>query len=136
MSALGLSLIAFACIFGTALLSMFVRNALPEHHLNADSRDAIRLSMGVIGTMSALVLGLLIASAKSSYDAKNGQVKQIAANVILLDQLLAQYGPDARDTRVLLRRSIASMVDKIWSEGDQAATAAAYSSSAPRQRPS
>jgi hypothetical protein len=123
MSALGLSLIAFACIFGTTLLSMFVRNALPEHHLNSDSRDAIRLSMGVIGTMSALVLGLLIASAKSSYDAKNSQVKQITANVILLDQLLAQYGPEARDTRVLLRRSIASMADKIWSEGDQAATA-------------
>jgi hypothetical protein len=121
MSALGLSLIAFACIFGTTLLSMFVRGALPEHHLNSDSRDAIRLSMGVIGTMSALVLGLLIA--KSSFDAKNSQVKQITANVILLDQLLVQYGPEAHDTRVLLRRSIASMADKIWSEGDQAATA-------------
>jgi hypothetical protein len=79
--------------------------------------------MGVIGTISALVLGLLIASAKSSYDAKNSQVKQITANVILLDQLLAQYGPEARDARVLLRRSIASMADKIWSEGDQAAAA-------------
>jgi len=98
MSALGLSLIAFACIFGTTLLSMFVRNALPEHHLNSDSRDAIRLSMGVIGTMSALVLGLLIASAKSSFDAKSSQVKQITANVILLDQLLAQYGPEARES--------------------------------------
>lgn len=123
MSALALSLIAFACIFGATLLSMFVRGLLPDHHLSTELKDAVRLSMGVIGTMAALVLGLLIASAKSSFDAKNSQVKQITANVILLDQLLAQYGPEARDTRTLLRRSAASLADKLWSEGDQATTA-------------
>jgi hypothetical protein len=123
MSALALSLIAFACIFGATLLSMFVRGLLPDHHLSTESKDAVRLSMGVIGTMAALVLGLLIASAKSSFDAKNSQVKQITANVILLDQLLAQYGPEARDTRTLLRGSAASLADKLWSEGDQATTA-------------
>ena len=126
MSALSLSLTAFACIFGATLLSMFVRGILPEHHLNSDSKDAIRLSMGIIGTMSALVLGLLIASAKSSYDAKNSQVKQIAANIILLDQLLVQYGPEVRDARTLLRRSTVSLADKIWSEGDRTTAASSF----------
>ena len=61
MSALGLSAIAFACIFGATLSAIYFRRALPERHLNADSKDAIRLSMGIVGTMAALVLGLLIA---------------------------------------------------------------------------
>ena len=66
MSALGLSLIAFACIFGATLLGIYLRIVLPKHHLSTDNKETVRLSMGVVGTMAALVLGLLIASAKSS----------------------------------------------------------------------
>ena len=94
MGSLGLSLIAFACIFGATLLGMYLRVLLPAEHLSTELRDAIRLSMGVIGTMAALVLGLLIASAKGTYDAKNNQIKQLTVDVIVLDQLLAQYGAE------------------------------------------
>ena len=131
MSALGLSAIAFVCIFGTTLLATYFRAALPTHHLNADSKDAIRLSMGVVGTMAALVLGLLIASAKSSYDTKTNQIRQLTVNIIVLDQLLAQYGPETRTLRELLRRGTASIADKIWSERDVAkATTTAFTMSA------
>lgn len=124
MNAITLSSIAFLCIFGVVLLAMYFRTTLREHHLGADSKDAIRLSMGVIGTMSALVL--LIASTKSSFDAKSSQIKQLTAQVVLLDQLLAQYGAEAHDSRVLLRKGITSLADRIWSEGDQTTTIAAF----------
>jgi len=130
MSSLGLSSIAFACIFGATLLGMYLRILLPAQHLSTESRDAIRLSMGVIGTMSALVLGLLIASAKSTYDAKNNQVKQLTVDIIVLDQLLAQYGPETRVLRDLLRRGTASLADRIWSDRDVAtATKTAFAMS-------
>ena len=69
--------------------------------------------------MAALVLGLLIASAKSSYDAKSTEIKQITANIILLDLELEQYGPDAQNLRILLRKAIPPLIDQIWSEGDR-----------------
>jgi hypothetical protein len=108
----------FAFVFCGALLGMYVRTTLPEGHLRDDVKDVVRLSTGLIGTIAALVLGLLIASAKSSYDARNTQIKQITSNVILLDTLLEQFGPDARDLRVMLRGAIGPLVDRIWAEGD------------------
>jgi hypothetical protein len=117
VSALTISLIAFAFVLGGALLGMYVRNSLPEGHLRDDVKDVIRLSTGLIGTIAALVLGLLIASAKSSYDASDSQIKQIISRVILLDALLEQYGPDARNLRVTLRGAVAPVADRIWSEG-------------------
>ncbi len=114
MSALTVSLIAFAIVFGGALLGMYV--ALPESHLREDVKDVVRLSTGLIVTIAGLVLALLIASAKSSYDASNTQIKQITSNIILLDILLEQYGPEARDLRVALRDAVPPTVDRIWNE--------------------
>jgi hypothetical protein len=99
---------------------MYFRNALSDDHLRDDVRDVIRLSTGLIGTIAALVLGLLIASAKGSYDARSTQIKQITANIILLDGLLQQYGPDAHSARVMLRNAVPPMIDRIWNEGDRA----------------
>src|SRR5438876_12325001 len=99
--------IAFACVFGGALLGMFLRGVLPEHHLSQDSKDVVKLGMGLLGTTAALVLGLLIASAKGSFDTQNTEVKQAAANIVLLDRALAQYGPETKDARDLIRRAIA-----------------------------
>jgi hypothetical protein len=124
VSALAISLIVFALVFGGALLGMYVRNALPEGHLREDVKDVVRLSTGLIGTIAALVLGLLIASAKSSYDARNTQIKQITSNVILLDALLEQYGPDARNLRVILRGAVGPMADRVWNEGGNDKSAA------------
>lgn len=102
-----LSLVVFAFVFGGALLGMMLRAILPEPHLNADSRDVVRLSTGLIATLAALVIGLLIASAQSSFQT---QINQITANVILLDNLLARSGPQAQPLRPLLRGGLKILV--------------------------
>ena len=71
MAPLAISLIVLASIFAGALLGMYLRVRLPESHLNADTKDVVRLGVGLIGTLTALVIGLMIASAKSSYDTQS-----------------------------------------------------------------
>src|SRR4029450_11050135 len=108
--------IVFACVFGGALLGMFLRAVLPEHHLSPESKDLIKLGMGLVGTMAALVLGLLIASAKSSYDRLNDDLTQLSVKLILLDRIMAHYGPEAMEARDLLRRSVVRALDRTWPE--------------------
>jgi len=112
------SLIVFASVFGGALAGMALRPLLPEHHLNAESRDMMKLGMGMIGTISALVLGLLVASAKESYDAQKAEVTQLAAHVAVLDRVLAHYGPETRPGRELLRTTVVGAIHQIWTGED------------------
>jgi len=114
MSALVISLIAFGCIFGGILLGMFLRGILPEHHLSDESMGVVKLGTGMIATLAALVIGLLIASAKGSFDAMNNGLIQTGSKIVLLDRVMAQYGPETRETRDLLRRGIASVIERIW----------------------
>ncbi len=116
MSPLAISLIAFGCIFGGMLLGMFLRGVLPEHHLSDESKDVVKLGAGMIATLAALVLGLLIASAKGSFDAMNSGLIQTGSKVILLDRVMAQYGPETKEVRDQLRRSVASAIEQIWSK--------------------
>ena len=112
--------VAFAFIFGGALLGMLLRLVLPDPHLNADTKDVVRLSTGLIATLSALVLGLLVAAATASYQTQSNQIKQITANVILLDRILARSGPEGQPVRVLLRSAVKTLVERIWSDPDAA----------------
>ena len=114
MSPIAISCIVFAGVFGGALFGMLLRKILPPHHLDAESKDVVKLGMALIATMSALVLGLLIASAKSSFDAQKGEFTQMSANIIQLDRVLARYGPETKDARDVLRRTALS-VDRNWS---------------------
>src|ERR1700674_66559 len=114
MNDLLISFLVFALIFGGALVGMVVRPLLSEQHLHPDSRDVVKMATGLIGTLTALVLGLLIASAKSSFDQKNNQVRQMTATIILMDDLLAQYGSEAASVRRLLRQSIQPLAHRIW----------------------
>jgi hypothetical protein len=107
--------IVFACIFGGAMIGMFLRGVLPEHHLNAESKDVVKLAMGLIGTMTALLLGLLVASTKASYDARKGELVQMSANFVLLDRLLAHYGPETKPERDELRDSVTRLIAGVWS---------------------
>ena len=116
MSDMAISGIVFACVFGGALLGMFLRAALPDHHLSTDSKDVVKLGMGLIGTMAALLLGLLIASAKGSYDTQSSELTQMSTNIILLDRVMAHYGPETKEARDLLRRSVVVALDQIWPE--------------------
>jgi hypothetical protein len=114
MSSLAISTIIFACVFGGTLLGMLLRAILPEQHLSSESKDVVKLGMGLIGTMTALVLGLLIASAKSSFDAQRSGLVQLSANLIMVDRALAHYGPESKDARDMLRASVADMLEKTW----------------------
>jgi hypothetical protein len=114
MSSLAIGWIVFGIILGGALLGMALRTLLPEHHLGQESRDVVKLGMGLLATISALVLGLLVASAKSSFDAQRTGLAQLAANAILLDRILAHYGPETKGARDQLRGAVDSWLDQTW----------------------
>jgi len=100
---------------GTAI-GAWLRSRLPEHHLSPESENAVKLGVGLIATMAALVLGLLIASAKTTYDLETNEINQITADSLLIDQLLAQYGPETKPLRQQLRNSLQAMTEMLWSE--------------------
>jgi hypothetical protein len=112
-----ISLIVFACIFGGTLLGMFLRAVLPERHLSAESKELVKLGMGLVGTMTALVLGLLIASAKGSFDTQRNGLAQLSANIVFLDRVLAHYGPEAKEAREMLRAMVVDMLGQTSPEG-------------------
>jgi Protein of unknown function (DUF4239) len=108
-----ISLITFACVFGGALLGLVLRAIAPERHLPDEAKDVIKLGLGLITTMNALVLGLLISTAKSSYDARRLQVEQMATDSIFADRSLALYGSETKDARAVLRDFVVSAVQQI-----------------------
>jgi hypothetical protein len=108
------ALIVFGCLVGAVLLGRVVRRLLPEHHLTADSRDTIKLAMGLVATMAALVLGLLVSSAKGSYDTERSEVIQMAAKVAFLDRVLATYGPEAAEARSRFHDAVNEAVQRMW----------------------
>ena len=114
MSSLAVAVVVFACVLGGAVAAMLVGRALPGQHLGGESKDVMKLGLGVIATLAALVLGLLIAAAKGTYDTQSSAVKQMAANVMLLDRLLARYGPQTKEARELLRGAGARSLEKLW----------------------
>jgi hypothetical protein len=117
MSPTLLSLIIFACLFGGALIGMAIRPRLPESHLTAESREMVKLGTGLVATMSALVLGLLVASAKSSYDAQKDGLTELASKLIMLDRTLAHYGPETMPVRLGLRQVVLHGIGQVWNEG-------------------
>ncbi len=122
MNPLAITVVIFGCVFGGALLGMALRAFLPESHLSSDSKEAVRLGMGLVATTVALVLGLLIASAKGFYDTQNTEVTQAAANIVLLDRVLVHYGAEAKDARAVLRDTVAGLVERSWQRDDQGKT--------------
>ena len=113
MSSMAISSIVFAVVFGGALLGMFLCRLLPQHHLSDNSRSVVMLAVGLVSTMTALVLGLLISSAKNSFDTLSGEVMGTSSKVILLDRILANYGQDTKEARELLRNFVANVLDRI-----------------------
>jgi hypothetical protein len=114
MSPLAIGLLVFACIFVSGLLGLYVRSLLPDHHLREESIGVVKLGAGLVATLAALVLGLLIASAKATYDGMSDEIAQAASRVVLLDRTLAQYGPETGDARSLLRTAFTSLVETVF----------------------
>src|SRR5499426_890422 len=116
MSAVALSCVIFLLVLGGIVAGTALRRALPNHHLTKETQDVVRLGAGLIATIAALVLGLLIGGAKGSFDTRSTQLKQLTANVILLDNLLGQYGPEVTPLRRQLRGAINPLIDRLWHE--------------------
>ena len=116
MTSTTISLIVLASVFGGALLGILLRSVLPSHHLSAETKDIVKLGMGLVGTMAALVLGLLVASAKGSYDTQSAELTQLSSNILLLDRGLVLYGPETREIRALLRDIVVRFHDQVWSK--------------------
>lgn len=104
----------FGGVLVSTLAAMIVARRLPEDHLAGESRDVVKLGLGVIGTLTALVVGLLVSSTKGTYDAQSGTIKELAAQVAALDRILARYGPEAGEARARLRTLAQSMLDQVW----------------------
>jgi hypothetical protein len=111
MSSFAITLISFAFVFGGAMLGMALRSVLPPNHFDSDSKDVVKLGVGLIATLAALVLGLLTASAKSSLDTQNSELTEMSSKIVMLDRVLAHYGPEANDARLQLRRAVTSTLD-------------------------
>ena len=117
MSSTIVGIIVFACTFGGVLLGMWLQKILPGHHLDAESKDAVKVGIGLIATMTALVLGLVTASAKSSYDDVSSGVKKAAVDILAFDRVLARYGSETEEIRKAFQRMLLARIDTIWPQG-------------------
>ena len=114
MITISLAAILFLFLVGVTLLGARLRRLVPAEHLSADSKDAVKLALGLVATMTAILLGLLVSSAKSSFDTARSEVMQMAAKIALLDRVLKLYGPQTADARHALRDSVAEGVRRTW----------------------
>src|SRR5262245_58136884 len=123
MSSLAIGFVVLGCLCAGSLLGFLIRRALPEHHVSADSKDAIKIGTGLIGTMGALVLGLMVGSAKGSYDAQKAELTQMSAKVILLDRALAHFGPKTKEIRDELKLATGRILEQHWPDAKSQAAA-------------
>ena len=120
MSPVGIGLVTFACAFGGALVGNYIRTLLPPTHLSKESQDIMRLGMGLVATMTALLLGLVTAAARSSFDNQDAAIRTSMSNVLTVDRLLARYGPETKPTRDLLKEAVAYRLQTTWPEDGSA----------------
>jgi hypothetical protein len=116
MSALAIASISFLLIIGGTGIGMWIGTRLPDHHLESSSKDVVRLAMAMIATMTALVLGLVTGSAKSTFDTDDSAVKHTAGALLALDRYLADYGPETKAIRDGMAKLMKVKADAIWSD--------------------
>lgn len=114
MRALAMSSLVFVLVFGGALAGMAVRRVQPDHRFTSEAKDSIRLAIGLVVTMTGLVLGMLVSSGKTFYDSETNQVAELSAQVVFVNDLLRAYGPETKALRLEARDSIEEIVDRIW----------------------
>lgn len=114
MRALAMSSLVFVLVFGGALAGMAVRRVRPDEHFMPEAKETIRLVIGLVVTMTSLVLGMLVSSSKTFYDGEKNQVAEMSAQVVLINDLLTAYGPETEQLRIEARRSVEEIVERIW----------------------
>lgn len=119
-------LISLASTMAGAALGLTLRARLPPGYFSPDTREVIRLGAGFLATLSAVLISLMIASAKSSYDAQDTHFRQLAAYLVETDQLLVQYGPETTQVRIVMRQALPAAIDRIWREKQSASQESAF----------
>jgi len=114
MNQVAIGAVAFVCLFGGALLGMRLRARLPQHHVADDSRRLLEVGLGIVGTMAGLVLGLLVSSATGTYNAQRDELLDVSSKTVLIDRILAHYGPQAEPARRSLRKTVELALDRMW----------------------
>jgi hypothetical protein len=112
--AITFALVTFVCTFTAAMAGTFIRARLPPTHLSKESQDIVRLGIGLVATMTALLLGLVTAAARSTFDAQDAAIRNSAAAVLTLDRDLARYGPETKPARELIKEAIAYRLETVW----------------------
>ena len=112
MNSILVSSIVFVCVFAAAVVGMVVR--VPEDHLGADAKDVVRLATGLVATMASIILGMLVSSAKTSYDARKNDVAELSAEILTIDRMLARYGSETNEIRGEFRQTVEFGVDRVW----------------------
>src|SRR3954468_13554103 len=116
MSHFTIGLVSFVGIFGGALLGLFAARRLPGHHLGTETQTAVTVSVAVIGTLAALVLGLMITAANSSFTKRSEEVRELSLQLIRMDRNLRRYGPEAGDVRLQLRTWATTKIQQLFPE--------------------
>ena len=116
MSEIVTAILVCLAVLGGALVGASLRRVLPAEHMSEHARNIVNVAIGLIATLSALVLGLLVASAKSAFDSRNDEIKQSAARLVLLDRTLRQYGAETTDIRALLQELTQRRIDHTWNK--------------------
>jgi hypothetical protein len=118
MNSAGIALVVLAVVFAGALFGMFVGQRLVPHHITSDTNRVITAAMAVVGTMTALVIGLLISSANTTYVTRSAATVQVSVDVIRLDGLLRRYGPETADARAALHAYAEHKLENLFGASD------------------
>jgi|SRR5215471_21038677 len=118
ISHLALSAVIFLLVIGSIFIGVWLRHVLPKEQLDEEAKNIVRLGVTLIASMAALALSLLISAGKSSYDTQSNQIRRLTADIILLDNVLAAFGPDGLPIRKSMRSAVDTMVDRIWRENE------------------
>jgi len=114
MNPVAVTCIVFALVFGSFLLGMVLRKLLPQHAVSGESREVVQWGMSLVLTLAALVLGLLVASAKSYFDTQTSELTQMCSNIVLLDHTLARYGPETASARQVLSHRVRQTLNEVF----------------------
>lgn len=115
-----IGVISFVAIFGGVLIGILAARRLPTHHLSSETQSAINVSVAIIGTLSALVLGLMITAANRSFSVRTDEVRQLSLQLIRIDRNLRRYGPEADNARTRLREWATAKTQQLFPEQGQA----------------
>lgn len=116
MGSIAIAIAAFGFILAGTIAGTMLRSRLPEAHLTGDSKEVIRLATALVGTLTAVVLALLFAATRTSFEHTSGYVSRLSADIVELDEILRDYGPETAPVRMQLRAEIGPLIDSIWQE--------------------